>query len=56
MPTLSTLRIPWIHWGWTPAVEQTQGDRGEEGDRKEALEMGEGRVPGLYHSPPSHLS
>ena len=30
--------------------------RGEERDRKEGLEIGEGRVPVLYHSPPAHLS
>ena len=25
MPTPSTLRIPWIHWGWTPAEDGGQG-------------------------------
>ena len=24
MPTLSPLRIPWIHWGWTPAIKKAE--------------------------------
>ena len=36
MPTPSTLRIPWIHRGWTPATDHIQGYGGSSSSSQES--------------------